>query len=72
MTIVINNQSGTNVEAQGGVKDDGNGNFSFEILLTQVQQGIVAQAKAGRSPLMNYVDQTRGLSRANVLQRARR
>ena len=47
------------------------GGFTLDILLTQVEQGLVARAKSGRSSLMQYQEKAYGLSRASVLTRGR-
>lgn len=72
ISINVINQTDGQVEAQGQARSDGNGGFTLDILLTQVEQGLVQRAKAGRSGLMQYQEQAYGLSRAGMLARGRR
>ena len=72
ISINVINQTNGQVEAQGQARPDGNGGFTLDILLTQVEQGLVQRAKAGRSGLMQYQEQAYGLSRAGMLARGRR
>lgn len=71
ISINVINQTNGQVEAQSSAKPDGNGGFTLDILVTQVEQNIVSRAKAGRSPLMQYQEKAYGMSRAGVLTRGR-
>lgn len=72
VTVNVINQTGSQVTAQSQLTADGNGGFTMEILLTQVEQGLVSRARSGRSALMQYQEKAYGLSRAGVLARGRR
>ncbi len=71
ISVNINNQTGAQVDAQSKVTSDGNGNYSLEILLSQVEQGLVTRARSGKSQLMQYQEKTYGMNRASVLARGR-
>lgn len=71
ISINVNNQTDSHAEAEAQARPDGNGGFTLDILLTQVEQGLVSRARSGRSALMHYQEKTYGLSRANVLARGR-
>ena len=71
ISINVINQTGGQVEAETQARPDGQGGFTLDILLTQVEQGLVARAKSGRSSLMQYQEKAYGLSRASVLTRGR-
>lgn len=71
ISINVINQTGGQVDAETQARPDGNGGFTLDVLLTQVEQGLVSRAKNGRSSLMQYQEKTYGLSRANVLARGR-
>lgn len=72
VNITIHNSTGTQMAAQGEMRQDSQGNFNLDILVTQLEQNMVANARSGRSPYTSYLDSTRGLSRASTLQRVRR
>ena len=72
VNINIYNETGTQMEAQGQIRQDSFGNFNLDVIVTQIEQNMVSNAKAGRSPYTSYLDTTRGLNRAGVLQRSRR
>lgn len=72
VNITIHNSTGTQMAAQGEIRQDSQGNFNLDILVTQLEQNMVANARSGRSPYTSYLDSTRGLSRASTLQRVRR
>ena len=71
ISLNVINQTGAQVEAQGEARPDGQGGFSLDILLTQIEQGLVSRAKNGRSSLMRYQEQAYGLGRAPVIARGR-
>ena len=71
ISINVINRTGGQVEAETQARPDGQGGFTLDILLTQVEQGLVARAKSGRSSLMQYQEKAYGLSRASVLTRGR-
>lgn len=71
ISINVINQTGGQVEAETQARPDGQGGFTLDVLLTQVEQGLVARAKSGRSSLMQYQEKAYGLSRASVLTRGR-
>lgn len=71
ISINVINQTGGQVEAQGEARPDGRGGFTLDILLTQIEQGLVSRAKNGKSSLMQYQEKAYGLSRAGVLTRGR-
>lgn len=71
VNINISNATGAEVEAQGQARPDGKGGFSLDILLSQVEQGLVARAKSGKSQLMQYQEKAYGMGRAPVIARGR-
>ena len=71
ISINVINRTGGQVEAETQARPDGQGGFTLDILLTQVEQGLVARAKSGRSSLMQYQEKAYGLNRASVLTRGR-
>lgn len=71
ISIKVINQTSSQAEAEAQARPDGQGGFTLDILLTQVEQGLVARAKSGRSSLMQYQEKAYGLSRASVLTRGR-
>lgn len=71
VNINIANATGAEVEAQGQARPDGKGGFSLDILLSQVEQGLVARAKSGKSQLMQYQEKAYGMGRAPVIARGR-
>lgn len=70
VNINIINESNAQVQA-GQMRQDGNGGFTVDILVSQVEQTMVNRAKQGKSQLMDYQRQTYGLDRARVLARGR-
>lgn len=71
VNINIDNRTGAEVEAQGQATPDGNGGFTLDIMLAQVEQGLVTRAKSGKSQLFQYQETAYGLGRAAVLARGR-
>ena len=71
VNINIDNRTGADVEAQGQARPDGNGGFTLDIMLAQVEQGLVTRTKAGKSQLFQYQETAYGLGRAAVLARGR-
>lgn len=71
ISVNIINQTGVQADAQTQIRSNGNGGFTLDILLAQVEQGIVSRAKSGRSALMQYQEKAYGLSRAGVLARGK-
>lgn len=71
VNINVINHTGAQVEAQGQARPDGKGGFTLDIVLAQVEQGLVQRAKAGKSQLMQYQETAYGLGRAGVLARGR-
>lgn len=71
VNINIDNRTGAEVEAQGQARPDGNGGFTLDIMLAQVEQGLVTRAKSGKSQLFQYQETAYGLGRAAVLARGR-
>lgn len=71
ISIKVINQTSSQAEAEAQARPDGQGGFTLDVLLTQVEQGLVARAKSGRSSLMQYQEKAYGLSRASVLTRGR-
>lgn len=63
LTIVDKTQGGVGVENAQASQDG----MSMDMLINQVEQGIVRRASSGRSPLMNFIDKTRGTSNARRL-----
>ncbi|WP_304736499.1 phage tail tape measure protein, partial [uncultured Desulfovibrio sp.] len=64
VTVNIINQTGQQMQAQTKTTPDGQGGMNMDIVLTQIEAGIVQRDAAGRSQLINHIDRTRGLSRA--------
>ena len=67
---VINN-TGQQVQEQTTDAPDGQGGLNIEVVLDQVEAGMVQRDNAGRSRFANHLDRTRGLSRAGRLYRGR-
>lgn len=69
ITVNVINQTGQAMQARTQTSPNGQGGLNLDILLTQVEAGIVQRDVAGRSQLVNHLDRTRGLSRAGRLYR---
>lgn len=69
ITVNVINKTGQQVQAQTTAASDGQGGMNMEIVLTQIEAGIVQRDAAGKSQLVNHLDRTRGLSRAGRLYR---
>lgn len=69
ITVNVINKTGQQVQAQTTAAPDGQGGMNMEIVLTQIEAGIVQRDAAGKSQLINHLDRTRGLSRAGRLYR---
>ena len=69
ITVNVINKTGQQVQAQTTAAPDGQGGMNMEIVLTQIEAGIVQRDAAGKSQLVNHLDRTRGLSRAGRLYR---
>ena len=63
LTIVDKTSNGVGVE---DAQAQQNG-MSMDMMISQIEQGIVRRASSGRSPLMNFIDKTRGTSNARRL-----
>lgn len=71
VNVKVVNESGNPVDAQSQATPNGMGGFDLDIIISQVEQGIVSRAKQGKSQLMQYQQTAYGLDRANVLARGR-
>lgn len=70
--VNINIENNSNAQVQAGqMKSDGNGGFSLDIIVSQVEQAMVGRAKQGKSQLMQYQEKTYGMNRAGVIARGR-
>lgn len=69
VTVNLINNSKNDLEASASAQSDGKGGWNIEIMLDQIESGLVKRDAAGRSALMNHVDRTRGISRAGGLYR---
>ena len=63
LTIVDKTSGGVGVQ---DAQAQQNG-MSIDMMINQIEQGIVRRASSGRSPLMNFIDKTRGTSNARRL-----
>ena len=72
ISVNVINQTSGQVGAQSQLRPDGNGGFSMDLIISQVEQGMVQRARAGRSRFMRYQEQAYGLNRAAMLARGRR
>lgn len=70
ITINVINNSNAQVEA-GQMRPDGNGGFSMDIILSQLDSGLAGRMRQGKSQTMQYIEKTYGLGRAGVLARGR-
>lgn len=70
ITIKVINNSNAQVEA-GQMRQDGNGGFSMDIIVSQVEQAIVGRMRQGKSQIAQYQEKAYGMSRAGVLARGR-
>lgn len=70
ITINVINNSNAQVEA-GQMRQDGNGGFTMDIILSQVDAGLAGRMRQGKSQTMQYIEKTYGLGRAGVLARGR-
>jgi hypothetical protein len=66
--VVINN-TGKDVQAETNVTPNNSGGINMEVILTQIEQGMVKRDVSGKSAFGNHLDKTRGLSRAGSLYR---
>lgn len=71
VTVNVINNTGQQVQAQTTAAPDGQGGLNIEVVLDQVEAGMVQRDNAGRSRFANHLDRTRGLSRAGLLYRGR-
>lgn len=71
VTVNVINNTGQQVQAQTTAAPDGQGGLNIEVVLDQVEAGMVQRDNAGRSRFANHLDRTRGLSRAGRLYRGR-
>lgn len=71
VTVNVINNTGEQVQAQTTAAPDGQGGLNIEVVLDQVEAGMVQRDNAGRSRFANHLDRTRGLSRAGRLYRGR-
>ena len=69
ITVNVINQTGQAMQARTRTSPHSQGGLNLDILLTQVEAGIVQRDMAGRSRLVDHLDRTRGLSRAGRLYR---
>lgn len=70
--INLNIENNSNADVQAGqMKQDGNGGFTMDIIISQVEQGIVGRMKQGKSQIAHYQEQAYGMNRAAVLSRGR-
>ena len=69
ITVNLINQSGQQLQARASARPDGQGGWNVEVMLDQIEAGLVKRDAAGRSVLMNHVDRTRGTSRSGGLYR---
>jgi len=72
VTVNLNNQTGTPMEAEAQAMPDGQGGFTLDVILVQLEQGLTARARSGRSTLTGYMEKAYGLSRAGIMSRNRR
>lgn len=68
--VNIENNSNAQVQADQ-MRRDGNGGFTVDILVSQVEQAMVSRAKQGKSALMQYQEKAYGMNRAQPLARGR-
>lgn len=71
VTVNVINNTGQQVQEQTTAAPDGQGGLNIEVVLDQVEAGMVQRDNAGRSRFANHLDRTRGLSRAGRLYRGR-
>lgn len=71
VTVNVINNTGQQVQEQTTDAPDGQGGLNIEVVLDQVEAGMVQRDNAGRSRFANHLDRTRGLSRAGRLYRGR-
>lgn len=72
VTVNVINNTGQQVQAQTTAAPDGQGGLNIEVVLDQIESGMVQRDAAGRSRFANHLDRTRGLSRAGAAYRSRR
>ncbi len=70
IAVNIINNSPAQVES-GPMKRDGNDGFSMDVIISQVEQGIVGRMKQGKSQIAQYQEKTYGMNRASVIARSR-
>lgn len=72
-TVNVNIQNNAqNAEVQAGqMRPDGNGGFTMDIIVSQIEQAMVGNAKRGKSPLQQYQQQAYGMNRAGVIARGK-
>lgn len=70
ISINVINNSNAQVEA-GQMRQDGNGGFTMDIIVSQVEQAIVGRMRQGKSQIAQYQEKAYGMSRAGVLARGR-
>lgn len=70
ISINVINNSNAQVES-GQMRQDGNGGFSMDIIVSQVEQAIVGRMRQGKSQIAQYQEKAYGMSRAGVLARGR-
>lgn len=71
VTVNVINNTGQQVQAQTTATPDGQGGLNIEVVLDQLEAGMVQRDNVGRSRFANHLDRTRGLSRAGRLYRGR-
>lgn len=70
--INLNIENNANADVQAGqMKPDGNGGFSMDIIISQIEQGMVGRAKQGKSQLQQYQQAAYGFNRAGVIARGK-
>lgn len=67
---IQNSAPNTDVQA-GQMRPDGNGGFTLDVMVMQVEQAMVGHMKQGKSPIAQYQERAYGMSRAGVIARGR-
>ena len=64
---VVTNNTGKNVDMSTSVSNDGNGQYTLDIIINQIDQGLAKRAANGKSNFASFMDKSRGLSNARAL-----
>lgn len=71
VSVNIINNTGQQVQAQTETRQAVNGGLNLDVILQQVDKGMVGLAKSGKSQLANYMQKAYGLNRAGTLMQGR-